>query len=132
MILVRAANKMRAMVTCQNQYYLWIEIESLQRVNNQGILRQPVVHDHVKAVQERRGLDNRLVVGIVQTLVSKRTLHTEDYRKKKGSRRLLKITPAPQLRRSWNELHELSRLSRLAAHLAAHSRGRQDKYSVFI
>lgn len=49
------------------------------------MLCQPIVHDHVKAVQERRSLNNCLVVGIVQTLVSKRTLHTEDYRKKKAA-----------------------------------------------
>lgn len=49
-------------------HYLWIEIESLQSVNNQRILSQPIIHHHVEAIQERRSLNNGLVVGIVQTL----------------------------------------------------------------
>lgn len=48
--------------------YLWIEVESLQRVDDQRVLCQPVVHDHVEAVHEGRSLDNRLVVGIVEAL----------------------------------------------------------------
>ena len=50
---------------CSHFNHLWIEIESLQCVNNQGVLRQSIIHDHVEAVQERRGLNNGLVVGIV-------------------------------------------------------------------
>lgn len=48
--------------------YLWVEVEPLQRVDDQRVLGQPVIHDHVEAVQERRSLDDGLVVGVVQTL----------------------------------------------------------------
>lgn len=54
-----------------NQHYLRIEIESLQCVDDQGVLCEPIIHDHVEAVQERRSLYNGLVVGIVQTLEAK-------------------------------------------------------------
>lgn len=54
-----------------NQHYLGIEIESLQCVDDQGVLCEPIIHDHVEAVQERRSLYNGLVVGIVQTLEPK-------------------------------------------------------------
>lgn len=56
-------------ITGQN--YLRIEIESLQRVNNQGVFCQMIVHDHVEAIQEGGSLNNGLVVGIVQTLEPK-------------------------------------------------------------
>lgn len=48
--------------------YLWIEVKSLQSVDDQGELCQPVIHDRVEAVQEGGSLDNGLVVGIVETL----------------------------------------------------------------
>lgn len=52
--------------TCQ--HYLWVEIKSLQCVYDQRVLCQPIIHDHVQAVQERRSLDDGFVVGIIQTL----------------------------------------------------------------
>lgn len=52
-------------------HYLWVEIKSLQCVYNQGILCQPIIHDHVEAVQERGGLDYGFVVRIIQTLEPK-------------------------------------------------------------
>lgn len=60
----------------QIQHYLWIQIKSLQSVNNQGVLCQPIVHDHVKAIQEGRSLNNGLVVGIVQTLEPNENTYT--------------------------------------------------------
>lgn len=59
-----------------NPHYLWIEIESLQRVDNKRVLCQPIVHDHVEAFQERWSLNNGLIVGIVQTLKSKEDKYT--------------------------------------------------------
>lgn len=56
--------------------YLWIQIESLQCVDDQGVLRQPVIHDLVEAVQEGRSLNNGLVVGIVETLEATEDKHT--------------------------------------------------------
>lgn len=50
------------------QRYLWIKIESLQRVDDQGVLGQPIIHDRAEAIQERGSIDNGLVVGIVETL----------------------------------------------------------------
>lgn len=52
----------------QGEPYLWIEVKSLQSVDDQGELCQPVIHDHVEAVQEGGSLDYGLVVGIVETL----------------------------------------------------------------
>lgn len=48
--------------------YLWIEIKSLQSVDDQRVLCQLIVHDHVDAAHEGRSLDNGLVVGIVEAL----------------------------------------------------------------
>lgn len=52
----------------QPRRYLRIEVESLERVDDQGVLRQTIVHDRVEAVQERGSLNQGLVVGIVETL----------------------------------------------------------------
>lgn len=60
----------------KKQHYLRVEIESLQRVNNQRVFCQTVIHDHVQAVQEGGSLDDRLVVGIVQTLEAKEDTDT--------------------------------------------------------
>lgn len=48
--------------------HLGVEVEPLQRVDDQRVLRQPVVHDGVQALQEGRRLDHRLVVGVVEAL----------------------------------------------------------------
>lgn len=56
--------------------YLWIQIESLQCVDDQGVLRQPVIHDLVEAVQEGRSLNNGFVVRIVETLEATEDKHT--------------------------------------------------------
>lgn len=48
--------------------HLGVEVEPLQRVDDQRVLRQPVVHDGVQALQEGRCLDHRLVVGVVEAL----------------------------------------------------------------
>lgn len=48
--------------------YLWIEVKSLQSVDDQRELCQTVIHDRVKTIQEGGSLDNGLVVGIIQTL----------------------------------------------------------------
>lgn len=53
------------------KHYLWIEVKSLESVDNQGILCEPIVHDGVKTIQEWRSLDNGFVIGIVQTLQRK-------------------------------------------------------------
>lgn len=49
--------------------HLGVEVEPLQRVDDQRVLRQPVVHDGVQALQEGRRLDHRLVVGVVEALM---------------------------------------------------------------
>lgn len=59
-----------------NQRYLGIKVESLQGVDDQGVLSQPIIHDHVEASQERGSLDNGLVVGIVQTLEPEEDAYT--------------------------------------------------------
>lgn len=59
-----------------HQRYLWIKVESLQSVDDQGVLSQPIIHDHVEASQERGSLDNGLVVGIVQTLEPEEDAYT--------------------------------------------------------
>lgn len=55
------------------EHYLWIQVESLQRVDDQGVLCEPVVHDHVETPQERRSLNDGLVVRIIQTLEHERS-----------------------------------------------------------
>lgn len=62
------------------QRYLWVEIKSLQCVDNQGVLRQPIVHDHVKAIQERRSLNDGFVIRIIKTLKPKEHTHTHTNR----------------------------------------------------
>lgn len=47
---------------------LRVEVEPLQRVDDQRVLCQLVVHDGVEALQEGRRLDQGLVVGVVEAL----------------------------------------------------------------
>lgn len=59
----------------EGKKYLRIEIKSLQCVNHQRMLRQPIVHDHMEAFQKGGSLNNGFVVGIVKSLKSKKILN---------------------------------------------------------
>lgn len=135
-----------------NQHYLRIEIESLQCVDDQGVLCEPIIHDHVEAVQERRSLYNGLVVGIVQTLEPKEDKCTwlkscrqnetdvkqskgrvteggrdKEKRSEKDSRQTLNIT----LQHTAQTEETLSRWLPLTAHLVTHCRGDGRKNILF-
>lgn len=48
--------------------YLWVKIKPPEGVYDQWVLGQPVVHDHMEALQEGRRLNDGLVVRVVQAL----------------------------------------------------------------
>lgn len=115
----------------QGEPYLWIKVKSLQSVDDQGVLCQPVIHDHVEAVHEGGSFDNGLVVGIVKALEPR----GED-----------KCAPLRHVR--WNKLQMKERnkhssqrrisepltqqMEPCTAHLFAHCRGDGGKKSVCI
>lgn len=49
--------------------HLGVQVKPLQRVYDQRILGESVVHDQTQTVQEGRSLDDALKVGVIQTLV---------------------------------------------------------------
>lgn len=51
--------------------HLRVQVKPLQRVNDQRILSESVVHDQTETVQEGWSLDDALKVRVVQTLVWK-------------------------------------------------------------